>query len=176
MKEIWNERDINICQVFCQNTSVQRTKTFFSKTQWREVQQQIGLWFQVKGKEAQITREYCNEHGIKMLEFSHRQGPFFYYEPPTNETFGDQPTIQDPLDKKYLFLKQSDIFPGVGEGAFATRDVPANTIYSLYSGMLYKENQIIIYNEMQEKLRIDNGWKLDDIEYTSQGMYRYNSN
>ena len=73
-------------------------------------------------------------------------------------------------------MKQSDIFPGVGEGAFATRDVPANTIYSLYGGMLYKgNNQINIYYEMQEKLRIDNGWKLDDIESISQGMYRYNS-
>ena len=45
--------------------------------------------FQIKGNEVEITGEICNEHRIKTLEFSQPRGPFFHYEPPTNETFGD---------------------------------------------------------------------------------------
>ena len=102
---------------------------------------------QVEGQEAQISEVICNEHGIKRLKFSDPHGPYFYYEQPTNKSFGDQPNLRDPLDKKYMYLKNSNIFPGAGEGAFATRDVPADTIFSPYGGMLYNQEQYKILEE-----------------------------
>lgn len=87
-----------------------------------------------------------------VLEFSNPIGPFFHYEPPTNETFGDQPHLKDPLDKKYMLVAKSNISPNAGEGAFAIRDIPTNTFFSLYGGMLYTPYQYQILEEQQNKL------------------------
>ena len=56
---------------------------------------------------------------------------------------GDQPNLRDPLENKYFSIKKSKF---TGEGAFATRDLPANTIYANYGGFLhtkYEENSKI---------------------------------
>ena len=127
---------------------------------------------QVEGQEAQISEEICNEHGIKRLKFSDPHGPYFYYEQPTNKSFGDQPNLRDPLDKKYMYLKNSNIFPGAGEGAFATRDVPADTIFSPYGGMLYNKEQFMILHEKQYQFILENGWKIDDEQTIALRKYR----
>ena len=126
----------------------------------------------MEGQEAHISEEICNEHGIKRLKFSDPHGPYFYYEQPTNETFGDQPHLRDPLDKKYMYLKNSNIFPGAGEGAFATRDVPADTIFSPYGGMLYSKEQFKILDEKQYKSILENGWKPDNEQTIALRKYR----
>ena len=128
---------------------------------------------QVEGQEAQISEEICNKHGIKRLKFSDPHGPYFYYEQPTNKSFGDQPNLRDPLDKKYMYLKNSNIFPGAGEGAFATRDVPADTIFSPYGGMLYTWKQREILDEKHNKTRLENGWNDDDEKSVALYKYRY---
>ena len=51
-------------------------------------------FFQIKGQEADIIGETCNDHGIKLLKFSESRGPFFNYEEPTNETFGNHPNLR----------------------------------------------------------------------------------
>ena len=128
--------------------------------------------YQIKGKEADITGEICNEHGIKILKFSQPRGPIFHYEPPTNETFGDQPHLQDPLDKKYVVIRKSNISPDAGEGLFANRNVPANTIYSLYSGKLYQPKEIKIL-EMEKKWSLANESNELGLKFDSHWMYRY---
>ena len=92
-----------ILKIFCQNV----------KKHW--------VKFQVKGQEAEITGSTCNEHGIKVLTFSEPHGPVFHYEEPTNTTFGDQPHLRDPLDKKYIYLKNSTSSDTAGEGTFAAK-------------------------------------------------------
>ena len=59
---------------------------------------------------------------MKILDFHEPFGPIYHYEPPTNETFGDQPHLRDPLDKKYVTIKTSKGFENAGEGAYATRN------------------------------------------------------
>ena len=71
-----------------------------------------------------------------------------------------------------MYLKNSNIFPGAGEGAFATRDVPADTIFSPYGGMLYNQEQYKILEEKQNKSRLENGWKPDDAQTIAQWKYR----
>ena len=57
--------------------------------------------------------------------FSKPSGPTFHYLEATNITFGDQPHLRDPLDKKYVYINDSDTFDLAGEGAYATRDISA---------------------------------------------------
>ena len=50
----------------------------------------------------------CNANGIQVLKFSQPHGPVFHYEEATNVTFGDQPHLRDPLEKKYVYVKKSN--------------------------------------------------------------------
>ena len=77
------------------------------------------------------------------MTFSEPNGPVFHYEEPTNTTFGDQPHLRDPLDKKYIYLKNSTSFDTAGEGIYATRDIPADIAYVLYGGLLYYDQEQI---------------------------------
>ena len=56
----------------------------------------------------------CNKNGIRVLEFSKPHGPVYHYEEATNITFGDQPHLRDPLDKKYVYLKDSETYSNAG--------------------------------------------------------------
>ena len=96
----------------------------------------------------------------------------FHYEEPTDTTFGDQPKLQDPLDKKYVYLKRSVSFDSAEEGTYAVRDIPANTKYVLYGGYIYDKEQNINYNEnLLAKVKV-NQWMKDDPDFLAQWMYR----
>ena len=69
----------------------------------------------VNGQEANVIKASSNEFGIMELEFSEPRGPVYHYLKATNETFGDQPHLRDPLDKKYLYLKNSEEYPLAGK-------------------------------------------------------------
>ena len=111
----------------------------------------------------------CNEHGIKILEFTKPTGPIYHYEEATNVTFGDQPHLRDPLDKKYVYLKDSS--EAHGEGTFASRDVPADIIYVLYGGYVYnKEETKILKDRINQKAKKHN-WKKDDPDFEYVARY-----
>ena len=117
-------------------------------------------YFQIRAQEAKVIGYRCNEHGIKVLEFSKPNGPEFHYEPATNITFGDQPHIRDPLDKKYVNIKMSDTFDLAGKGAYAVRDIPANITYSIYGGYLYDKLQDSIRTErIKDKAKLNHWMK-----------------
>ena len=103
----------------------------------------------------------CNENGIRVVKFSQPHGPIYHYEEATNVTFGDQPNLKDPLDKKYVSVKDSTI-PNAGHGIFAARDIPANINFVLYGGFLYnKEQSEMRAQEIDKRIR-ENGITLDD--------------
>merc|ERR1719195_813699 len=60
-----------------------------------------------------------------------------------------------------MLVAKSNISPNAGEGAFAIRDIPTNTFFSLYGGMLYTPYQYQILEEQQNKLISKNRWNLD---------------
>ena len=60
------------------------------------------------------SKKTCNEHGIKVLEFSSPKGPKYQYLKPSSQSFGDQQLLRDPVAKKYVYLKNSEIFPIAG--------------------------------------------------------------
>ena len=110
------------------------------------------------------------------MKFSQPFGPVYHYSTATNTTFGDQPLLRDPLAKKYLYLKNSndliaDESAEEAEGTFATRDVPANTVFVQYGGMLYDEIQTVIRKSNIEKIRNENNWIHDDPKSAHLWMY-----
>ena len=114
---------------------------------------------------------------MKVLKFSQPSGPIYHYSPATNITFGDQPLLRDPLAKKYLYIKNSndliaDESAEEGEGIFATRDVPANTIFVQYGGMLYDEYQNKILKIHNFKIRSENKWENDDPKEAHLYIYK----
>ena len=91
----------------------------------------IKIHLQISGQEANVISSICNKNGIHVLKLSQPHGPVFHYKEATNETFGDQPHLRDPLDEKYVYVKDSTL-PFAGEGLFAARDIPAKMNFVLY--------------------------------------------
>ncbi len=94
----------------------------------------------VRGREAEVTGSRC-EGGIKVLTFSAPHGPDYHYNPPTADALGDQPTLGDPLDSRYVYLGPSPTFPAAGEGTHARTEVPPQTVYALYSGLMWTDDE-----------------------------------
>ena len=58
----------------------------------------------------------------------------------------------------------SQAFDSIGEGGFASRDIAANTVISLYSGMMLSEEENLKQKmEMVNKVK-NNIWQADDPE------------
>ncbi len=130
---------------------------------------------QVEGREADITSWKCTENGIRALEFSQPKGPKFHYEPPTQNTLGDQPLLRDPLDKKYVILKNSTRFPLAGEATYAARDVPKDTVFALYVGNLHRyanSNEDEILRNKDRDTMIANDWDIQDQRSVDLWKYR----
>jgi len=74
---------------------------------------------------------------ITVSKFAEMSGPEFYYEAPTNESFGAGPYgVIDPYEKKIVRIIQSRL-PQSGEGLLMLRDFPTGRCTSYFSGYLY---------------------------------------
>ncbi|QQP51883.1 Uncharacterized protein FKW44_013365 [Caligus rogercresseyi] len=125
----------------------------------------------VEGREAKLERVRC-VNGIYEAQFSEPDGPSYHYRRPTNATFGDQPHLPDPLDKKYFTVKSSTIdHPLSSEGAFAIRDISAGTLMALYSGIILSNEEKKVFNERYETENRAKG--LDISEDEAHAYYKY---
>ena len=106
------------------------------------------------------------------MSFSEHLGPFYHYEEATNITFGDQPNSRDPLDKKYVNIKETESFDFAGEGIYASRDIPENITYVLFGGYLYDNEQKKILIERNMEIARLNNWANDNPELEKQWMFR----
>ena len=85
--------------------------------------------------EAEVESEECTEEGIiAVSKFSLKSDPIFYYDPPTNVSFGAGPEgVIDPYERKWVEVADSSV-PDSGQGVFAKRDFPQFRCTSMYSG------------------------------------------
>lgn len=60
--------------------------------------------------------------------------PVYSYEPATSTFLTSQPTVMDPLDRRNVYVADSTL--GVGDGIFARRDIPAQSLVVAYAGFL----------------------------------------
>ena len=84
----------------------------------------------------------CDDNGLlKVTKYSSpTQHHVFYYEPPTNVSFGGGAPLGviDPYELKTVKLAPSKI-PNSGDGVMAIRDIPANRYSCMYSLYLYQQ-------------------------------------
>ena len=126
-----------------------------------------------KGQEAKISKVNWNEYGILTLQFSNPSGPCLSYNEQSNVTFDAFPLVQDPLDKKYVYLKKSEKIGG--DGVFAKVDIPAETIFATLSGYVYTFDELVIYlKSLSRKFHSMNSTQQEKWAETLW-MYRYYS-
>jgi hypothetical protein len=70
------------------------------------------LLLKVSGKEAQVLSTRCNKMGIRELRFSEPDGPALHYDPPNEESFGDQPLVGNEI--MFCVLDQGMLTEGGG--------------------------------------------------------------
>jgi len=88
--------------------------------------------------EAAVIEAACDPNGLVIISiFANMSGPEFYFEAPTNESYGAGPYgVIDPYERKSVEIAESSI-PQSGDGVFAIRGFPAGRCSCYYSGFLY---------------------------------------
>ena len=91
-------------------------------------------------QESSVSEIDCNDYGFPYVTHYSKpdpNSPRFYYESPSNISFGaGPPGILDPYEKKWLELKvPSDVQKG--EGIFTKRDLKPGTLVCSYSGFVF---------------------------------------
>ena len=98
--------------------------------------------------ESQVLETECDENGMRIVtKYDAIVDPEFYYDPPTNVSFGaGPPGVPDPYERKSVKLTTSSI-PNTGQGVIALVDFPRDRITCMYSGYLYDapEQQVYFY-------------------------------
>ena len=109
----------------------------------------------IKAKSVDVIGHKCNKEGIKIIEFSNSSSSCsssdeeYHFERPTFNSFGDQPLMIDPLDRKYVRLGISNINTKEKSriieqnGAFANIDIPPGTVFAHNNGYILSKNQRI---------------------------------
>ena len=75
------------------------------------------------------------------------------------------------LDKKYLYLKNSSISESAGEGAYASRNVPKNTVVITFGGYMFDEEQQLIHNKHLKEKAKEYNWARGQIE--EENLWKY---
>ena len=94
----------------------------------------------------------CDRNGllyVTQLSTPALPSPHFYYEPPTNISFGaGPPGVLDPYERKWLDLRISDN-DNMGEGIYTKRDLRPNTLVASYNGFVFdiKYGESDLYKE-----------------------------
>ena len=83
--------------------------------------------------------------------------------------------VEDPLDKKYMSIRESEI--GVGEGAYATKDISKGAILAIYGGHLFTLQDYSEVSALQtverEKFRRSGKYTDSQIEDIAEEYYTY---
>ena len=100
-------------------------------------------------REVEIEDVVCDEeNGIPLVKFSlpDERSPFFRFDPASNEAFGRNPHLRDPMEAKQVEVRCSNV-PNSGEGVFALKDLDVGDKIAFYSVLRFNEEQLSIYRE-----------------------------
>lgn len=91
-------------------------------------------------KEVEVLEAGCDSHGMVVVtKFSEpeKDGPTFYYERPTNTSFGaGPPNVRDPFERKWLRLDTS-MEPNSGEGKVLLQPYIGFLHSHIYTNLLF---------------------------------------
>ena len=77
------------------------------------------------------------------------------------------------MENRYIELKASKSIPEAGEGSFAKEDIPPNTIYALYGGLILNKSDIDEYTIERNKVYKANKWTKIHPQVIDDWKYRY---
>ena len=103
-----------------------------------------------KAKEAEVKSLHCLDDLVAIKEYKVKlDGPAFFYDPPTNESFGGGlrdglEGVVDPYERKLVRVSTSSV-PNSGLGVFAIKDILIKRTTNLYSGFVLRN--------LEEKVR-----------------------
>ena len=83
---------------------------------------------------ATVVAKQMSSQGVLTVEFSIKQGEKLKFSPPSPISLGEQGMLRDRYEESMVYLARSDI-PSAGEGLFARKDVPLNTVVSFFNGL-----------------------------------------
>jgi hypothetical protein len=89
------------------------------------------------------VKEYaCDEYEMFFVKnYSARKSEnSFYFDPPTNISFGGGDLTPDPYETKLLKVGKSQE-PNSGDGVFACQDIPQGRVIAHYSLLMYKSTE-----------------------------------
>ena len=101
-------------------------------------------------QESEVQSVECDENGllyVNQFAIPDNSDPHFYYEPPSNVSFGgrtSRPGVLDPYERKWLELRSADEAK-MGQGVFTKKDVKEGLFISSYTGFVFDEEQHEIY-------------------------------
>ncbi len=78
----------------------------------------------------------------------------------------------DPLDSRYVQVGKSEIHLEAGEGLFARKDIPENTIFALFSGRLFSKAEFEEFRELQNINYVEKNLLASDPEIADDAMFR----
>ena len=91
-------------------------------------------------QESTVLEVDCDKNGllyVSRYSAPEPSSPHFYYEPPSNISYGaGPPGVLDPYEKKWLELRKAGNTK-MGEGVFIKRDVEEGVIVSSYNGFVF---------------------------------------
>ena len=67
------------------------------------------------GQESEVIGLDCDERGIRVLKLTEGSGPVYRYDPPTVDSFGDQPLLSKSIASIHPFLLK------MSRGIFSTK-------------------------------------------------------
>ena len=106
----------------------------------------------IDAQEAKILEIDCDSNGllyVSKYSTPDSSSPHFYYDPPTNVSFGGRPKgFLDPYEQKWLELRVADN-PKMGEGVFTKKDFKDGELLASYVGFVFggENGQFRIYQK-----------------------------
>ena len=90
----------------------------------------------IRGQKVSYRIEGCDVRGLLKLKFSEPLEPkvFYHYLPAKKDDFGDQPHIVDEVAEEYIEVRHINDYEG--DGTWATKDIPKDTMVMQYGGFL----------------------------------------
>ena len=93
-----------------------------------------------RAQESTVLEVKCGKDGLLYVSrygVPDQTSPQFYYEPPSNISYGSRPlNILDPYEKKWLEVRKAPNLK-MGEGVFMKRDAGKGVIVSSYNGFVF---------------------------------------
>lgn len=98
----------------------------------------------VAAKPAKVIAERCNQ-GIKEIKVAlptSARTPILKYVRPNHIRIGDQPTIMDPFERKYVFIADGK----KEDGVFAKKYINKGDIIMYYSGIILNQTEVPLWS------------------------------